>query len=89
MGNFKTNNKIKNHVRTNFPYKRPLSTDSLLAIKNLFLARFSAILVVPDELKSKFANFLPFFKFTEVGRNCTGDNMENYPIENEILKHPQ
>ena len=30
---FKTNEKIKNHVRTHFPYKRPLSTDSLLAKK--------------------------------------------------------
>ena len=28
---FKTNDKIKNHDRTHFPYKRPLSTDSLLA----------------------------------------------------------
>ena len=28
--NFKTNKKIKNHIRSNFPYKRPLSNESLL-----------------------------------------------------------
>ena len=28
---FKTNENIKNHVRTQFPFVRPLSTDSLLA----------------------------------------------------------
>ena len=41
---FKTNDKIKNQFRTPFSYKRPLSTDSLLAKKkmNLFLATFSA-----------------------------------------------
>ena len=89
--NFKTNDKIKNHVRTHFPYKRPLSTDSLLAkIKDGSLFGYvQCDLVVPDELKSKFANFPPIFKNTEVGRNHIGDYMKNYAIENEMLKHPQ
>ena len=61
---FKTNDKIKNHVRTHFPYKRPLSSDSLLAqIENGSLFGYvQGNLVVPDELKSKFANFLQFSK---------------------------
>ena len=46
-------------------------------------------LVVPDELKSKFAIFPPIFKITEVGRIDIGDYMKNYSIENEMLKHPQ
>ena len=46
-------------------------------------------LVVPDELKSKFANFPPIFKNTEDGRNDIGDYMKTYAIENEVLKHPQ
>ena len=89
--NFKTNDKIKNHVRTHFPYKRPLSTDSLLAkIKDGSLFGYvQCDLVVPDELKSKFANFPPIFKNTEVGRNDIGDYMKNYAIENDMLKHPQ
>ena len=88
---FKTDDKIKNHVRTRFPYKRPLSTDSLLAkIKDGSLFSYvQCDLVVPDELKSKFANFPPIFKNTEVGRNDIGDYMENYAIENEMLKNPQ
>ena len=89
--NIKTNDKIKNHVRTHFPYKRPLSTDSLPAkIKDGSLFGYvQCDLVVPDELKSKFANFAPFFKKTEVGRDDIGDYMKNYAIENEMLKHPQ
>ena len=89
--NFKTDEKIKNQVRTHFPYKRPLSTDSLLAkIKDGSLFGYvQCDLVVPDELKSKFLNFPPILKNTEVGRNDIGDYMKNYAIENEMLKHPQ
>ena len=88
---FKTDDKIKNHVRTQFPYKRPLSTDSLLVkIKDGFLFGYvQGDLVVPDELKSNFATFPPIFKNTEVGRNDFGDYMKNHAIENEMLKHPQ
>ena len=46
-------------------------------------------LVVPDELKAKFSNFPPIFKNTEVGRNDIGEYMQNYAIENDLLKHPQ
>ena len=87
----KTNDKIKNHVRTHFACKRPLSTDSLLAkIKNGFLFGYvQCDLVVADELKSKFANFPPIFKNIEVGRNDIGDYMKKYAIENEALRHSQ
>ena len=88
---FKTDDKIKNHVRTHFPYKRPLSTDSLLPKKkdgSLF-GYVQCDLVVTDELKSKFAKFPPIFKNAEVGRNDFGDYKKNYAIENEMLKHPQ
>ena len=90
---FKTNKKIKNHVRTYFPCKRLLSTDSILAkIKDGSLFSYvQCNLVVPDELKPKFANFPPIFKTTwkKVGRNDIGDNIMNYAIENEILIYPQ
>ena len=88
---FKTNDKIKNHVRTNFPYKKPFSTDSLLAkIKDGSLFGYiQCELVVPDELKSKLANFPPIFKNTEVGRKDIGEHMKNYAFENEVFKYPQ
>ena len=89
--NFKTNKKSKNHIRSNFPYKRPLSTDSLLGkIRDGSLYGYiSCDLVVPDELKAKISNFPPFFKNTEVRRNYIGENMQNYANENDLLKHPQ
>ena len=77
---FKTNDKIKSYFRTHFPYKRPLSTDSLLA-KTKDGSLFGYVqcnLNVPDELKSKFANFPPIFIKTEVGRNNIGEHMKNY-----------
>ena len=88
---FKTNDKIKNHIRTHFPYKKTLSTDSFLAKikKGSLFGYVQCNLVVPDELKSKFANFPPIFKNTEVGRNDIGDYKKNYATENEMLKHTQ
>ena len=88
---FKTNDKIKNHVRAHFPYKKPLSKDSLLAkIKEGSLFGYVQCNLNPDdELKSKIANFPPIFKNTEFGRNDIGEYMKNYAIENEMLKHPQ
>ena len=61
--NFKTNEKIKNHIRSNFPYKRPLSTDSLLEkIRDGSLYGYiQCDLVVPDELKAKFSILPPIF----------------------------
>ena len=50
---------------------------------------FQCDLIVPDELRSKFANFPPIFENTEVGRDDIGDYLKNYAIENEMLKHPQ
>ena len=54
-----------------FPIKKPLSKDSLHAkIKDGSLFGYvQCDLVVPDELKSKFASFPPNFKKTKVGRN--------------------
>ena len=48
--NLKTNEKIKNHIRSNFPYERTLSTDSLLEkIRDGFLYGYiQCDLVVPD-----------------------------------------
>ena len=42
-------------------------------------------LVVPVELKAKFANFPPIFKNTEIESNEIGEYMQNYCIENDFL----
>ena len=77
---FKTDSSVKNHVKTNFPYKRPLSTDSLLVQCNL---------IVPDELKPTFSNFPPIFKNIDVSRNDIVEYMKNYAEENDLLKNTQ
>ena len=62
--NFKTNSSVKNHVKTNFLYRGPLSTDSLLEkIKNgSFFGHVQCDLIVADELKLTLSNFPPIFK---------------------------
>ena len=89
--NFKTNEKIRNHIRSNFPHKRSLSTESLLEkIRNASLyGNFQCDLVVPGELKAKFANFSPILKNSEVGRIDIVVYIQNYATGIDFLKHPQ
>ena len=71
---------VKNHVKTKFPYKRPLSTDSLIEKKknrSLF-GYVQCNLTVPDELKPTFLNFPPIFKNIDVSRNDIREYMKNY-----------
>ena len=87
---FKTDSSIKNHVKTNFPYKRPLSTDSLLEkIKNRSLFGYvQCDLIVPDELKPTFSNFPPIFKTIDVSRNDIGEYLKNYTEEKRFAEKP-
>ena len=57
---FKTNEKIKNYSEPTFPMKKLLSTDSFpVKIKGGSLFGYvQCDLLVPDELKSKFAKTL-------------------------------
>ena len=78
---FKTDSSVKNHVKTIFPDKRPLSTDSLLdKIMNGSLFGYVQYdLIVPDKLKPKFSNFPPMFKNIDVWRNDIREYMKNMP----------
>ena len=88
---FKNNVDVKNHVRTHFPFKRPLSTNSLVQnIRNEKIFGYvQCNLSVPDELKPKFSNFLPIFKNIDVSRNDIGEYMKTYAEENDLLKQSQ
>ena len=61
---FKNKVEVKNHVRTHFLFKRPLSASSLVQnIRNeTLLGYVQCDLSVPDELKAKFFNFPFIFK---------------------------
>ena len=88
---FKNNVDVKNHVRTHFPFKRPLSTNSLVQnIRNEKMFGYvQCDLSVPDELKAKFSNFPPIFKNIDVSRNDIGEYMKTYAEENDLLKQSQ
>ena len=88
---FKNNVEVKNHVRTHFPFKRPLSDSSLVqTIKNeTFFGYMQCDLSVPDELKAKFFHFPPIFKNIDVTRNDIGKYMKTYAGEIDLLKQPQ
>ena len=75
--NFKTNEKFKNHIRSNFPYKRPLSNDSLLGkIRDGSLYGYIPCdLVVSPELKANISYFAPFFKKTLKLEEITLENI--------------
>ena len=79
---YKTTTCVREHLRESFLYKCPLREERRLEqIKSgkLFGCVQSDI-EVPEELKKKFANFLPIFKNTNVGRQDIGllmnDNAE-------------
>ena len=88
---FKNKVDVKNHVRTHFPFKRPLSTNSLVQnIRNEKIFGYvQCDLSVPDELKAKFSNFPPIFKNIDVSRNYIGEYMKTYAEENDLLKQSQ
>ena len=88
---FKNNVEVKNHVRTHFPFKRPLSASSLVQnIRNETLSGYvQCDLSVPDELKAIFLNFPPFFKNIDVTRNNIGEYMKTYAEENILFEQPQ
>ena len=73
------NSMLKNHVRKNFPFKLPLSSEKLLARideDNLF-GYVQCDLEVPEELHERFANFPLIFKSFDVGR----ENIEKIMLE--------
>ena len=79
------------HVRNNFPFKLPLTQESLLAkIKEDKLSGYvQCDLKIPDGLKYKFSIFPPIFKNFNVNQADIGDYMREYAIDNNLPKQPQ
>ena len=89
--NFKTNEKIKNHIRSKFPYKKSLSTDSLLEkiSDGSLYGYIQCDLVVPDELKAKFfLIFLQFLKTLKLEEMTLGNICKNMPLKMIFLSIP-
>ena len=79
--------KIKEHSRESFAYKRPLTKERLLEqIRSGKLFGYvQSDIEVPEELKRNFANFLPIFKNTNVGRHDIGLLMKDYAEKKGFL----
>ena len=82
---------VKIHVRNNFPFKLPLTQESLLTKirEDKLFGYVQCDLEVPDGLKYKFSNFPPIFKNFNVSRADIGDYMRDYAIDNDLFKQPQ
>ena len=82
---------VKEQLRESFPYKRPLREESLLEqIRSGKLFGYvQCEIEVPEELKEKFAKFLPIFKNANVGRHDIGSLMQDYPAKQGLLCQPR
>ena len=88
---YRTEATVKNHLRANFPYQRPLSEERLMKeIKSRKLFGYvQCDLKVPELLKAYFANFSPIFKNTVVSRNDIRDLMKEYAEKEGIMSQPR
>ena len=77
---YRTDATVKNHLRANFPYQRPLSEGRLMQeIKSRRLFGYvQCDLKVPEHLKAYFVHFPPIFENNVVSRNDIGDLMSEY-----------
>ena len=78
---------LKDHVRKNFPYKLPLSKETLLTRihEDKLFGYVQCDLEVPEELCERFANFPPIFKNCDVGRENIGNFMLEYAEKKRVV----
>ena len=82
---------LKNHVRKNFPYKLPLSSEKLLTRihEEKLFGYIQCDLEVPEELRERFAIFPLIFKNCDVGTENIDKFMLEYAEQNALLLKPQ
>ena len=88
---YKTTACVKERLRESFPYKRPLTEESLLEQmrSGKLIGYVQCDIEVPEELKNNFANFPPMFKNTNVGRYDIGLLMKDYAEKEGVLCQPK
>ena len=88
---YKTDASVKNHLRENFPYKRPLSEEQLLQgiIDGRLFDYVQCDIKVPENLQSYFSNFPPIFENTVVSREDIGTLMRDYAEKENIMSQPR
>ena len=88
---YKTTDTVKQHFRDHFPYRRSLAAEQLLEEmkKGKLFGYVQCDIEVPENLRSKFDNFLPIFKNTLVSESDNRDVMKNYAEEERLLSQPR
>ena len=88
---YKTTTCAKEHLRESFPSKRPLREESLLeqTRSGKLFGYVQCDIEVPEELKKKFAQFLPIIRKTNVGRLDIGSLMQEYADKGGLLCQPR
>ena len=88
--NCKTNEKFRNPIRSKFSYKTYLSSESVLEKlrDGSIYGYIQCDLVVPDELKTKFANFPPIFKRLKWEELISGSICQIMPLKMIFLNTP-
>ena len=88
---YKTDASVKNHLRENFPYKRPLIEEQLLQgiIGGRLFGYVQCDIEVPEHLQSYFSNSPPIFKNTAVSREDIGNLMRAYAEKEKFMAQPR
>ena len=82
---YKITNTIKQNIREHFPFRRSLAADQLLKEikKEKLIGYVQCDNEVPENLRTNFANFPPFFRNTLGSKNDIDDLMKTYAEEKE------
>ena len=88
---YKTDASVRSHLRTNFPYRRPLSENELMQeiIDGQLFCYIQCDIEVPEHLRDCFSIFPPIIKNTAVSRDDIGNLMKQYAEKENNMVHPR
>ena len=88
---YKTDASVKNHLRKNFPRRRPLSDEGLMQriIDGLLFGYLQCDIHVPEHLRYYFPKFPPRFKNTAVSTDDIGNLMKQYAAKENNTVQPK
>ena len=88
---YKTDASVKSYLRTNFPYRRPLSEEGLMQgiVDGRLFGYVQCDFEVPEHLLDYFSNFPNVFKFTVVSRDDFGNLMKEYAEKEKFMVQPR
>ena len=81
----------RHYVQTHFKYYYPKTTEQMMDCiqSGSLFGVVECDIVVPEDLKAKFADFPPLFKNTLVSREDIGPFMQSIAEEHNLLKKPR